>query len=165
MSAVLTKEGTPRFQTLIWLMPAAFAPHILEEYGTGFPGWVSTTLGGVMTNQAFLINNAVFMAILVSLTLWASLRPGAASAFILLSWASGNQFWNFVFHLTTTALYDRFSPGLLTAVLLYFPVSVAVAWTTLKQKVLSPVAFTLAASIGAALMGVVIWVGLFHPPH
>ena len=37
------------FRRLIWLMPAAFALHILEEYAGGFPSWVTNVLGGLST--------------------------------------------------------------------------------------------------------------------
>lgn len=151
-----------RFHRLIWLMPAAFAPHIVEEYGTGFPTWVEQTLGGNMTGGAFLLNNAVFMLILLGLTAWAWWRPSPASAFALLSWSSGNLFWNFVFHLVTTALYGRYSPGLVTAVLLYVPVEAAVAWAALNERVLPRAAFAGAVAIGGALMLLVIWVGLYR---
>jgi len=149
-----------QFRRLIWLMPAAFALHIIEEYGTGFPGWVGDIFGSSMTGVSFQGNNALFMAILLSLTLWASWRPSPVAAFFLLSWASGNLFWNFIFHLTTTAIYGRHSPGLVTAVLLYFPISYVVARTALSERVLTRTAFAGAVSIGAALMILVICIGL-----
>jgi hypothetical protein len=150
------------FRRLIWLMPAVFAVHIVEEYGAGFPAWVSSMFGQPMAGPTFLVNNAAFMVILLGLTFWASARPSAVSAFFLLSWASGNLFWNFVFHLATTVVFDRFSPGLVTATLLYLPVSVAVAWSALAQRVLPVAAFIAATAIGATLMLLVIWGGLYH---
>jgi hypothetical protein len=59
-------------------------------------------------------------------------------------------------------LFDRYSPGLITATLLYFPISVAVAWAALTQNALSPRAFTISCALGFALMGFVIWAGLYH---
>lgn len=165
MSVTANEGPVPRFRSLIWLMPASFAPHILEEFTAGFPDWVTHTLGSPMSAGGFLLNNAVFMAILLGLTVWAWRRPSALSAFVLLSWASGNLFWNFVFHLATTALYDRFSPGLVTAVLLYFPVSAVVGWSALRERVLPPAAFVAAVAIGGALMLIVIWAGLFRFAH
>lgn len=150
------------FRRLIWLMPAVFAVHIVEEYGAGFPGWVSSMFGQPMAAQTFLVNNAAFMVILLGLTIWAAARPSALSAFFLLCWASGNLFWNFVFHLATTAIFDRFSPGLVTATLLYLPVSVVVAWAALAQRVVPVAAFATATAVGAALMLLVIWGGLYH---
>ncbi|WP_207480112.1 HXXEE domain-containing protein [Arenibaculum pallidiluteum] len=159
MSAAVAQRS-PGFHRLVWLMPAAFAIHIVEEYTTGFPGWVSQTLGGSMTGSAFLANNALFMAILLSLTAWASLRPSVPATFALLCWASGNLFWNFVFHVVTTVPYARYSPGLVTAAILYLPVSVLVARSALGEAVISRGGFAGAVSIGAMLMLLVMWIGL-----
>lgn len=155
-------SAAARFGRLIWLMPASFALHIVEEYAAGFPGWVGEVFGSSMTGPSFLENNALFMAILLSLTLWTVRRPSPVAAFFLLSWASGNLFWNFIFHLATTVLYGRYSPGLVTAVLLYFPVSYIVSRTALKERVLTLAAFIGAVSIGAALMLLVIAIGLLN---
>jgi hypothetical protein len=155
-------QSRPAFRRLVWLMPACYLPHIAEELASGFPHWVVATLGGAMTERGFLANNAAFMALLLGLTVWASLRPSRLSAFLLLSWASGNLFWNFVFHLTTTALYDRWSPGLATAVLLYYPVSLLIGRSALREGVLGPGSLAAAAAIGAGLMLFVIWAGLLH---
>lgn len=165
MPAIPPASAGARFRSLIWLMPASFAPHILEEFAAGFPGWVTDTLGSPMSAGGFLLNNAAFMAILLGLTGWASRRPAPLPAFLLLSWASGNLFWNFVFHLVTTLLYGRYSPGLVTAVLLYVPVSVAVGRAALREGVLPPAAFAAAMAVGAALMLLVIWGGLFGFGH
>lgn len=152
----------PAFRTLAWSMPAAFAPHIAEEYAAGFPEWVAGHFGEPMTAGTFLANNAVFMAILLGLTAWAHLRPGAASAFLLIAWASGNLFWNFVFHLATTVAFDRYSPGLVTATLLYLPLSVAAGGAALRERVLTPASFATAVAIGAGLMLIVMLAALYR---
>lgn len=77
-----------------------------------------------MTNGGFLANNALFMAILLATSAWASASRSSLSAFIFLSWATGNLFWNFIFHLVTTLWADSYSLGLATASLLYYPVSI-----------------------------------------
>jgi hypothetical protein len=60
------------FRRLIWLMPTAFALHIVEEYRGGFPAWVTLVLGGSFNNLAFAYNNAVFFVIMVGLTVGSS---------------------------------------------------------------------------------------------
>lgn len=150
------------FRQIVWLMPAAFAVHIAEEFAGGFPAWVGFVVGSPMPLPVFLLNNAVFMLVLVGLTAWATVRPGRLPAFLLLAWASGNLFWNFVFHLMTTVLFDRYSPGLVTAVLLYFPLSAAVARAALREGVLATGQFLGAVAIGAALMLLVIWARLLE---
>ena len=151
------------FRRIIWLMPAAFAVHIVEEYAGGFAEWVELVAGAPMPVGAFLLNNAGLMAILLGLTAWAWLRPSRLSAFVLLAWASGNLFWNFVFHLATTVLLDRYSPGLVTAVLLYFPLSIAIAWAALRERMVSRPAFVGAVAVGAGLMLLVIQARLLDP--
>lgn len=151
-----------RFERLLWLMPAAYAVHIFEEYCFGFVGWVNSTLDGEFTGPLFLMNNGLFMAILLSLCLWASRSSSRLSAFLFFCWSSGNLFWNFVFHLGTTALFNRYSPGLVTACLLYYPISFAVAWAGWKDGRLSLAAIAAAFAAGAGVMAFVIWAGLYH---
>ena len=152
---------TPYYR-LIWLMPAAFACHILEEYVGGFPAWVTHVVGGSMSAPMFLVNNAFFMVVLLVLTAWSAIARTTAANATLIAWASANLFWDFLFHLGTVPFFNRYSPGVVTATLLYFPISVAVAWAALTQKALSPRAFTLSCAVGFALMGFVIWAGLYH---
>lgn len=151
-----------RFERLLWTMPAAYAIHILEEYGCGFTGWVNATLHGDMTGPGFLLNNGLFMAVLLTLSLWASRSRGLLPALIFLGWASANLFWNFVFHLATTAIFRVYSPGLVTAVLLYYPISLLVAWAAWRGGRLSVAGIAGSFAFGAGLMGFVIWAGLYH---
>ena len=150
------------FYRLIWLMPAAFACHIAEEYIGGFPAWVTNVVGGSMSAPMFLINNAGFMAVLLVLTIWSAIARTAFANGVLIAWASANLFWDFLFHVGTVPLFDRYSPGLVTATLLYFPISVAVAWSALAQKAVSARAFEIACAVGFVGMGFVIWAGLYH---
>lgn len=143
-------------------MPIAYALHIVEECAGGFAGWVTHVVGGSMSGIAFAANNAAFMLILVGLTTWTAFTRSGLAAFLLVLGASANLFWDFLFHLFTTVAFDRYSPGLLTAVLLYFPISVAVGAAALRDRVLGLRAFSIAVALGAGLMGFVIWYGLFH---
>ena len=152
----------PSFYRLIWLMPAAFALHIVEEYGGGFPGWVTHVVGGAMSAPMFLVNNAFFMAVLLALTAWSGIARTTTANAVLIAWASANLFWDFLFHVGTVPLFDRYSPGLVTATLLYFPISVAVSWAAVAQHALSPRAFQASSAVGFVLMGFVIWAGLYH---
>jgi hypothetical protein len=151
-----------RFERFLWAMPAAYALHIGEEYGTGFPAWMNQHMHASMTNTVFLLNNALFMAILLSLSAWASLSTSRLSAFLFLGWASGNLFWNFIFHLVTTLTADSYSPGLVTASLLYYPISIWVGVLAVRDKRLDLAGVLGAFAIGAAIMMFVIWAGLWH---
>ena len=106
------------FRRAIWLLPAAFAPHIAEEYLGGFPRWVTNVIGGSFNDAAFAANNAAFMVIMLGLTAWTSRSGSRKAAFLLVLWASGNVFWDSLFHVVMTAMKGRYSPGLITAAIL-----------------------------------------------
>jgi Protein of unknown function with HXXEE motif len=160
MSTDTFKEQT--FRRLIWLMPAAFALHIVEEYQGNFPAWVTQVLGGSFNNLAFAFNNAAFFAIMIGLTVWVGKSGSRLAAFLLIAWTSGNIFWDALFHVLTTAKFDRYSPGLITSSVLYLPISLAVGTATIQSKALSVKAFLGALALGLCLLIFVIWYGLFH---
>lgn len=151
-----------RFERFLWFFPAVYALHIVEEYGTGFPAWMTRHMHASMTNTGFLLNNALFMAILLATSASASASRSRLAAFVFLSWASGNLFWNFIFHLVTTLHADSYSPGLVTASLLYYPVSLWGGVLAVRQERLTVAGVLGAFAIGAALMMFVIWAGLWH---
>ena len=93
--------GQP-FRWLIWIMPAAFMLHIVEEYRGGFPVWVTNVLGGSFNDLAFAFNNAAFLAIMVGLIVWVSKSNSRIAVFLLIAWSSGNIFWDALFHVLTT---------------------------------------------------------------
>ncbi|MGA9585376.1 MAG: HXXEE domain-containing protein [Terracidiphilus sp.] len=150
------------FRRLIWLMPVAFALHIVEEYRGGFPAWVTYVLGGSFNNLAFAYNNAIFLVIMVGLTVWVSRSSSRLAVFLLIAWSSGNVFWDGLFHVLTTAKFDRYSPGLITASVLYLPISLLIGTSTLQSEALSVKAFLGALAVGLSLLVFVIWYGLFH---
>jgi hypothetical protein len=151
-----------RFEQVLWLMPAAFAIHICEEWFGGFPGYIAKTLqGSPMSPEQFLINNAVFMALLLGLSVWASRSSSRVAAFLLMSWASGNLFWDFFAHLAFTVVFNAYSPGLITASLFYYPLPVFVTAIAIREGRLSLASSMLAYLIGGLLILVVIWGGLY----
>jgi hypothetical protein len=144
-------------------MPAAFAIHIAEEWFGGFPGYVAATLhGSSMSPRQFLINNAVFMALLIGLSVWASRSTSRRSAFFLMVWASGNLFWDFLAHQVFTVQFNAYSPGLVTASLLYYPIPIFVTAIGMREGRLSLLSSGVAYLIGGLLILAVIWGGLYH---
>jgi len=151
-----------RFRRIIWLLPAAYLLHIVEEYVGGFSVWVTQVVGGSFNNIAFALNNAAFMTIILVLTAWTSRSTSRSAALLLIVWASGNVFWDGLFHIVATAVYDRYSPGEITSSVLYIPVSLAVACLALRSRVLTFRMFLASVAAGGALFGFVVWYGLFH---
>ncbi|MDX2089142.1 MAG: HXXEE domain-containing protein [Kofleriaceae bacterium] len=144
----------------IWLLPCAFALHIVEE-SRGFTAWVRDVLGGSIGLGAFLVNNAIFMGVLVGLCALATRTRQRWAVIALFFWVAGQVFWNFVFHLFTEIHFGAYSPGLVTATLLYYPLylflvrqAVVEGWLTVRW---------IAASLIAGALGLAftIWAGLY----
>ena len=152
----------PPFRKVIWLMPAAYSLHIVEEYLGGFPEWVTHDVHGRFDDIAFALNNFMFMAILVALVYVNFRNRTFARSFALVVFASANLFWDALFHLAMTPIVDRYSPGVVTAMLLYYPICLLIGTVVIKEKILTGRQFILALSGGLALFGFVVWYGLFH---
>jgi Protein of unknown function with HXXEE motif len=156
-------DRTLRFERLIWLLPLSFAPHIAEEYAGDFSHYTAEAMGGfVMPAPVFLANNAVFMVVLLGLCSWAAFRPSPRSAFVLTCMASANTFWDFFVHLFFTVASGRYSPGLLTSTLLYYPIPPLISYVGIRQGRLTLRATLSAYAIGVPLLLLVIWGGVYH---
>lgn len=152
----------PPFRGVIWLMPAAYLVHIVEEYLGGFPKWVTDDVHGRFDDAAFAANNLAFMAILVTLVAANFRQQTPIRGVLLATFASGNLFWDALFHIGMTPVLNRYSPGLVTAALLYYPICLLVGIVVVKEKILTPRQFFPAVVAGLALFAFVVWYGLFH---
>ncbi|POH58181.1 HXXEE domain-containing protein [Arthrobacter glacialis] len=157
-----TPVSLPAFRKIIWLMPAAYLLHIVEEYAGNFPAWVSEDVHGKFNYFGFDTNNIMFMIVLLTLVTLNFRKASTRTAIALTVFASANLFWDALFHLFMTPLLDRYSPGLVTAVLLYVPISLLVGIVVIKNRILRPRTFAIAVGGGAVLFGFVVWYGLFH---
>jgi len=152
----------PRFGKVVWLLPAAYFLHIIEEYIGGFPAWVTHDVHGSFDDTGFAINNFAFMLILLTLVYLNFRKSTTLRGVLLVVFASANLFWDALFHLFMTPLLDRYSPGVVTAMLLYYPICTLVGAVIIKEKILTPRQLVLALLGGLALFGFVVWYGLFH---
>ena len=153
---------TLSFYRLVWLLPIAFLLHVGEEYLTGYPAWASEVTGHPMELPVFLGSNISFILIMALLSRWAVKTRRPAAIFWTLAWAAGNLFWNFVYHFVCVLAYDRSSPGIVTATLIYYPLSLAVWQAALAEKQIRGAALAGAIAAGGVFMGVVAAVGIYH---
>ena len=130
---------------LVWLLPAAYACHLLEEFFGGFPDWIAMVAGRPLTTSAFVAINTVAMGIFVLASHLATTRESRGWMAIALATV---LFVNALAHILGTLVFGSYSPGLLTAVILYLPLSQLVllrAWyqagaATLRLGVLAGLA-------------------------
>lgn len=145
----------------IWLFPLAFVLHCLEE-GPGFSHWVEHTLHGQLSWWQWFWNNVGFMTVLVTLCAVATVTRARWATVALFVWTAGQVFWNFVFHLYTEIHFDAYSPGLVTACVLYYPLYLALAYRALRDGYLSLQHVVVAMIAGATGLVLTIWIGLYQ---
>jgi hypothetical protein len=103
---------------LLWLFIPAFVLHVGEEWFGGFPDWIGSVVGRSLPAAAFFIINGVALVLLVA-GLRAAIRAekygwiAVAVATIVLV--------NTLAHAAGAALTASYSPGLISAVIVYVP--------------------------------------------
>jgi hypothetical protein len=129
--------------TLAWLGMAAYAAHILEEYTLDWRNWARSVLGLPAEWNDFYVTNGVVVALGIAQAMLAPTLPLA-----VLSYA-GLQFINgLLMHVTPVIrTQGRFSPGLVTAVFFFLPLSVGTFWTAWSTGI---------AGVAEIILGLVI---------
>jgi Protein of unknown function with HXXEE motif len=142
-----TAEPHVTLTDLLWLATACYGIHILEEYQLNWRDWARTALRLPVEWSDFYVVNALVIVlgiIAANLAEW----PAIALAFpaVMLINAA-------VFHvLPFIRMGGRFSPGLFTAVVLFFPVGVACYWSAAADGTLSATVLVVSLVLGALLM-------------
>ena len=152
------------YTRLIWLFPIIFVFHITEE-SNGFPQWATNVLGGQFSGMPFLVNNSIFMLINIACCYLAMKTQKSWTVFILFFWEAAQEFWNFVFHVYCQFQFNTYSPGLFTAIFLYFPVFFYLSYLCLRDKHLSWQLWLTAFITSTSALVLVTWGGLYHFGH
>jgi hypothetical protein len=132
-------------------LPVIFVVHVCEE-APGFVAWFNGLVSPHVTQQLFLTVNLVafMMTLLVSGIVAAS--DESVSALVGVAWVGFLMLANGVFHVIGTVAHGRYCPGVITAALLYLPVSGLFLWTVAKERKLSPLLVTVVALLGGIPM-------------
>lgn len=138
---------------ILWLVPIAYAIHILEESPRFVPWtkrypWLFTSR---FTMPLFLVGNAVFMAYVLLSVFLATARPSEWTLVLGLSTA-GWIFANFLIHAIMTLVTGVYAPGLVTAGAIYVPVSLYIYRAFWRAGTLGPSALVVSMVIGFAVM-------------
>jgi hypothetical protein len=141
------REPYVTLSDLLWLATACYGIHILEEYQLDWRDWARTALGLPVEWSDFYVVNALVVVlgiVAANLAAW----PAIALSFPALMLINAT-----FFHvLPVIRLRGRFSPGLFTAVVLFYPMGIACYWRAATDGTLSAVALIGSLVIGAALM-------------
>jgi Protein of unknown function with HXXEE motif len=131
--------------TLAWLGIAAYAMHILEEYTLDWRGWSHAVLGLPTEWKDFYVTNCIVVALGIAQAMLAPTLPLAVLSYAGLEFINGLLMHVVPFVRTR----GRFSPGLITSVLFFLPLSVTTFWTAWSTGVAGIVEIGLGLLIGA----------------
>ena len=135
-------------QTLAWLSMAAYAAHILEEFTLDWRNWARAVIKLPVEWNDFYVTNAVVIVLGI-----VQAELGTALPLAPLMFASLMLINALFFHvLPFVRMGGRFSPGLITAILLFFPAGLAVWLRAKSEGVLDIETGLLAVAGGAFLM-------------
>lgn len=144
-SAAALRPAVPLAGRWLWLFPASYLVHILEELAGGFPGWLLRISGAAFGTGQFLALNAGLWLVMCAAVLVASSRPKA----VWLVPALGSVVAaNALLHLGGSLLSRSYSPGAVSAGLLWLPLGARAlqrAWAALPRA-----AFAAGAATGLA---------------
>ncbi|MFG1416776.1 HXXEE domain-containing protein [Xanthobacter sp. V0B-10] len=133
---------------LAWLALAAYAIHMMEEYQFNWRDWARAVIGLPVEWGDFYVTNAIVVVLgIVQAELAASI-PFAALVFAALMLINATFFHVLPFLLTR----GRFSPGLMTAVVLFYPLGIAIFVAAADAGVLGTAVAVGAFAVGALLM-------------
>ena len=132
---------------LLWLATASYGLHILEEYQLDWRGWARTALGLPVEWSDFYVVNALVIVLGIVAANLAAGWPALALAFPALMLINATFFHLLPF----IRMRGRFSPGLITAIVLFYPLGIACYWRSAVDGTLSA-----AALIGSVVIGVVL---------
>lgn len=135
-------------QTLAWLAMAAYALHIMEEYTFDWRNWARAVIKLPVEWSDFYVTNAIVIALGIAQAQLAPALPLAPLMFASLMLINA-----VFFHiLPVVRTGGRFSPGLVTAIVLFLPVGIAVWRKAGHDAPLHWTTVILAVVGGAALM-------------
>ncbi len=136
--------------SILWLVPAAYFVHILEE-SPRFVPWAQKYLGAPETFVQFVLGNVIFMAYVIVATSLAIFYTSEWTLIIGLS-AAAWIFSNFLIHAYFTLRTGIYSPGVVTAGAIYVPVSLYIYSNFWISGLLSTFDVILSLIIGFAIM-------------
>jgi Protein of unknown function with HXXEE motif len=131
-------------QTLLCACVAAYGLHVVEEFIFDWQSWARHVLRLPARWDDFYVTNCLVIVIGAVAVAIAPVWPAVALGFPALMLINGA----FMHVLPFVLCRGRFSPGLITSVLLFFPLGVA----TMRAVPLNPAVLITAFVVGAALL-------------
>jgi len=109
--------------------------HVCEEfvYPGGFRSWYASyrpEIASSLTARYLFVVNAIMLAVCALVAVAGPSATGAANWFLIMS----ILFWNAVFHVRAVLRTGRYSPGVITSLLLYIPLAILGSVNLLQRR-------------------------------
>jgi len=132
---------------LLWLATACYGLHILEEYQLNWRDWARAVIALPVQWSDFYVTNALVIVLGIVAANLATGWPALALAFPAVMLVNAT-----FFHiLPTLRTGGRFSPGLFTAILLFWPLGVSCYWRAMADG-----AVGIGGLIGSLVLGALL---------
>jgi len=143
-----------------WLLPVAYAVHVVEEAfgGRGFTQWMAAGGGLHLSITEFIALNSVGISVLC-LVAWAA-RESPAWRWLLVGGAT-ILFVNGICHVAVCVATQGYVPGMWTGLVLYMPLGAVLLFV--MRRLVPPRLFWLGVACGFIIHGTVIWMVLRMP--
>lgn len=133
---------------ILWISLFAYALHIFEETVLNWKDWSTSILGLNTLNWAdFFVANAAVLVTGVCAAQVGWRCPSFALILPALQLING-----LFFHVIPTIVWRRFSPGVLTSCVLFFPIAIFAYWGAWVDNVLDTSVIFLSLLFGAFVM-------------
>lgn len=140
-------QGMPSHEFVLWILSAAYALHIMEEFCLDWKDWANTQLHLPVTWPHFYVVNAVVVVLGISVGMVGWRCPEFSLMFSALMLINA-----VFFHILPTVLQRTFSPGVITAVLLFLPLALWAYYGAWQDGVLTGRIVWISLLGGALLM-------------
>ena len=145
--ATIETSAAPR---AVLLLPVAFLFHLAEEWFGGISAWTLVALGNEISPERFVLINGIALPIFVIGALAAYRHTRMAWFAVTLAALFG---LNALLHTLATLGLGRYSPGTVTGLLLYIPLSAIVLRASAAR--LSGAIFVKAVFFGVLIHGLI----------
>ena len=115
-----------------WILTVAYTGHILEEYILNWRKWAQETSGLKLEWTEFFVANFAVIVLGIACSVVGFECPIFSYLFVGLAAING-----LFAHLGTTIIKRKFSPGLITSVLLFFPVCIWAYCMAFEKEILT----------------------------
>jgi hypothetical protein len=147
---------------LMWLGVAAYGLHILEEYDLDWRNWARAVLGLPVDWADFYVVNSLVIVLGAIAAILIGTQPAIALSFPAVMLING-----IVFHIVPfIRTRGRFSPGLISAVILFLPLGIACYYEAVRTHKADAGTVIISLVLGAVLMAIpVVLLLVRHKPY